>query len=109
MTQAKTASCRHAPPTDAGSPRPATRLRIMCRKAWGFESPLPQATEATNVLVQKSTAKRSDVCAERGSIHRALASGGFSQGKLDQFSQGQVGSLPTNKFTREGGADGYLG
>jgi len=37
------------------SNQPATRPRIMCRKAWGFESPLPQATDATKVLVPKSS------------------------------------------------------
>ena len=79
----------------------------MCRKAWGFESPLPQATEPTKVLLPKSASNHIRVCPERASIRGALASGGFSQGGLDQLSQGQVGS-ELSSVTREGGAVGYM-
>lgn len=89
----------------------ATRLRIMCRKACGFESHLPHSAQSTaesaEVLVPKYPAKIASTKVLCGSIQdRALASEGLPQPESGQLSQGQAGSQQSIRSLGKGGAAG---
>jgi integrase/recombinase XerD len=100
MIQDKTATCR-VTPTDAGpQTKPATRPRIMCRKAWGFESPLPQSSVTTK------SSNTSSIDLQCAKLSAGLASKGLPRAESGHLLQRQVGSQQLKRFSGEGGAGG---
>jgi integrase/recombinase XerD len=79
----------------------------MCRKASGFESPLPHSTESTKVLVPKSPTKITTPKVPCGSIQdRALAPKDLPRPENGQLPLRQAGSQQPDRFPGEGGAAG---